>query len=471
MLPAIFYLPDKQGNLQPVLDFKYQDFVDLYRLKNQLDERDQPPRYSLQRMSVTGTAGPDRAELAVQLQVLVRGDDWVRVPLRLDQGLLRGEVRYRGPGEQSMQLESESEGYVCWIRGPANSQHELTLPLLVPLRAVGDESQLKLCLPRATASELKLTVPGRGIVAKVSDGATLLPPVERKQKGGKATDSTELIAIGPGGDFQLSWHKSGPNSTASPAVLESVGSLFVRLDGRSIASEATLTLRSYGAAFDRFVVRLPPGSELSAGTGSAPGYVITPVDAKTPPAGSSRLVEVRWSKKTSGPVDVRLNCSRLYDPTTDQAWCELAGFEVIGAKRQWGSIAVAAGSEWQVLWGPNSDSHQVDQIPELLRHGDVVASFEYATPSFSLTARLAPRKSRVSVDPKYVLLVDRDQVRLEGTLTYRVRVRQGLVAASSHAGLGVGRDRPRQSRGRRRRQRGSCGRGDDSFVAALFGGF
>lgn len=34
--PSIFYLPDKQGNLQPVLDFQYQDFVDLYKLKNQL---------------------------------------------------------------------------------------------------------------------------------------------------------------------------------------------------------------------------------------------------------------------------------------------------------------------------------------------------------------------------------------------------------------------------------------------------
>ena len=39
-------------------------------------------------------------------------------------------------------------------------------------------------------------------------------------------------------------------------------------------------MRSYGAAFDRFVVRLPPGSELSAGTGSTPGYVVTPVDVE-----------------------------------------------------------------------------------------------------------------------------------------------------------------------------------------------
>ena len=45
--PSIYYLPDKQGNLQPVLDFKYQEFVDLYKLKNQLGGSDRPPRYSL----------------------------------------------------------------------------------------------------------------------------------------------------------------------------------------------------------------------------------------------------------------------------------------------------------------------------------------------------------------------------------------------------------------------------------------
>jgi len=44
--PAVLLLARKQGNLQPVLDFKYQDFVELYKLKNELERRDQPPRYS-----------------------------------------------------------------------------------------------------------------------------------------------------------------------------------------------------------------------------------------------------------------------------------------------------------------------------------------------------------------------------------------------------------------------------------------
>ena len=96
--PAVYYLPDKQGNLQPVLDFKYQDFVELYKLKNQLGRRDEPPRYSVQRITATGSAGEEYAELSIHFQLLVRDDDWVLVPFRLNQGLLHGAATYHESG-------------------------------------------------------------------------------------------------------------------------------------------------------------------------------------------------------------------------------------------------------------------------------------------------------------------------------------------------------------------------------------
>ena len=162
-----------------------------------------------------------------------------------------------------------------------------------------------------------------------------------------------------------------------------------------------------------------------------------------------RRVEVRLPKKTAGPVEVRLACRRDYDPLKSQSWCELAGFEVVGAARQWGTAAVAAGGDWQVLWGTSSDARQTDQLPDSLRKEDVVAGFEYAAQPYSLTARLVPRKTRVSVDPKYVLLVDRDEVRLEGKLTYTIRGAKIADPGRGDSRLGVGRGRPRQSRGRR----------------------
>ena len=408
----MFYLPDKQGNLQPVLDFQYQDFVELYKLKNQLERRDEPPRYSIQRMSAIGTAAADSAELTLQIQTLVHDDNWVRIPLRLDQALLRGATEHRGPGEMFIHFDGNGDGYVCWIRGKAESQHDVTLTFLVPLATIGEEKRLRLFAPRATASELKLTVPMTDAAASVSDGATLLPPVAKK-------DATELTVVGFGGDFQLTWHKPSPRIAETPAVLEAVGAVLVRIDGRSITSDATLSVRSFGAAFDRFTVQLPPDAELTPTSGS--GYTATPIAPNGKADGEPGRVEVRLAKKTAGPIDVRLTCHRPYDPQSDRSLCELAGFDVMGAPRQWGVTAVAADADWQVLWGPGRGVRQVDQLPDPLRRSDVLAGFEYSAQPYSLPARLVPRGTRVSVEPEYVLLVDRDQIRLDGKLTYTVR--------------------------------------------------
>jgi hypothetical protein len=396
--PAIYYLPDQRGNLQPVLDFKYQDFVELYKLKNQLGRGDRPPRYSLQRMLAQGTAGEKFAELAIQFLVLVRDDDWVRVPLGLDQGLLRAAPEYRGPGRLFVQCEGEGVGYVCWIRGKADARHEFTLTMLVPLERAGDETRLRLAAPRTAASEMRLTVPLAKAVAAVSEGAVLVRSAAAK--GG----ATEFNAVGLASDFQLAWHKASPTTADAPAALEAVGAVLVRLDDRRVLTEATLTVRSYSGEFDRFAVRLPPETELQegvAGNGSpsAPkGYVVTPIAGRT----ASPSVEVRLAKKTTGPVEVRLNCRRLYGPVKNPSWCELAGFEVAEAVRQWGTVAVAAGDRWQVAFGPHDETRPADSLPEALRKEDVVAAREYFSQPFSLPVRLTPRSTRVAVEPKHV---------------------------------------------------------------------
>ena len=172
--PSVFYLPDKQGNLQAVLDFNYEDFIELYKLKQRLEGRDVRPRYSIQRMTINGVAGDGNAALTVQFQIMLRDSDWIRVPLRLDQALLREPAQYQGPGEHFVHFEGNGEGYVSWIRGKKEGLHEITLKMLVPLNLIGEETKLKLFTPRSTASELKLKVPQSNAVGTVSEGANLL---------------------------------------------------------------------------------------------------------------------------------------------------------------------------------------------------------------------------------------------------------------------------------------------------------
>jgi hypothetical protein len=276
---------------------------------------------------------------------------------------------------------------------------------------VGEETRLRLSVPRATTSELKLTVPLAKAVGQVVEGPTLVS----KPVNGDA--ATEFDVLGLGGDFEISWRKSANAAAEGQPVLEAVGAISARVDSRLVNTEAVLTVRAFGGLFDHFRVRLPQGAELVAGNPMA--YTVVPSAAKA--AGDAREVEVRLPHKVSGPVEVRLATRQTYEAARAGGWFELAGFEVLEAGRQWGHFAVSVVGDLHVVWGPDKGVRQVDELPEPLQRENLLAGFEYFTQPFSLTARVVPRKTRLSVEPEYVFFVEQDQVRLEAKLRYTVR--------------------------------------------------
>jgi hypothetical protein len=414
----LLYLKDKQGNLQAVPGFSFDDFLEYYKIKYQLEQPQQPPRYSLQRITVVGTVRGQQAELTIRFKIRADDQNWVRIPLRLEQAVLTEPVQHEGSGEQFTHFEENGEGYVSWIRSPAGEQHELTLKVLVGLTAAGEVSRLRLLLPRATTSELKLSVPLADVSAKVSEGATLLRPVADAQ------GHCELTVQGLGGDFELSWRAAGARAAEMPTVLEAEGKILARIDSRNIDTDATLTVRSYGDPFDRFRVRLPQGAELLPGTPSDSGapsdYSVTPVDNPSKTF-DKRLVEVRLAKRSTGPIVIQLGTRRSHEIGPSVEWLELSGFEVVEAARQWGYIAVAITGDWHVVWGPKRGLRQVDEWPESLHYKDVLAGFEYFAHPCSLTARLVARNTHITAEPEYRLSIDPDQARLEATLKYTIR--------------------------------------------------
>ncbi len=418
--PSIYYLKDEHGKLQAVPNFTLKEFEDLFKIKNQLTQGDPPPRFSIQQMLVSGSVNAARqAELTAQFRIYLRDEHWTRIPLRLDQAVLREPAQYQGRGEHLLAFDHEGEGYVVWIHGPPGQTHQLTLKLLVPTTSAGDETRLRLTAPRTTASELRLKVPFAKAVARASEGATL--------QSSRASDGeTELVAAGLNGDFELGWHP--PNVAGSrPAALEASGTIVSRLDGRGVETEAAFSVRSYGEAFDRFHIRLPPETELVPGNPS--GYTLTAVDvggaapAQQAAAGAARphTVEVRLAHRTAGPVDIHFSTKRAVETTRGGRSLELAGFEVPEAARQGGTITVSVAGDWQVVWGASRGVRQVEPTPEALRQKDVVAVYEYFALPSSLTARLVKRRTRINVEPEYIVLVNSDQVKLKAKLRYTVR--------------------------------------------------
>ncbi|HEV3416194.1 MAG TPA: hypothetical protein VG056_05255, partial [Pirellulales bacterium] len=407
--PEVFYIRDKDNRLVPVPGFTYDDFIKYYRLKEQLDRPEVKPRYNLEQMTIAGAATGDRAELAVSLKILLLDSDWVRIPLRINQCALREPAGYKGSGDEFLQYEPNGDGYVCWLRGSPRSEHELTLKFLAPLVSTTGESRLELALPRAAASKFTLRVPTANVAASVSPGDPL-PEIVADGTG------SQLSVLGVGGDFWLAWRAPDQPASRLSSALEVSGQMFIKIDGRSVSSEATLTVRSFGAEFDHFRVRLPPGAQLTGG--QQPGYTLTPLTGQNSP-----LVEVKLDHKTAGPVDIRLLTERAYDVTKGSEILELAGFAVPEAiaHRQWGHLAVAVSGDWQLVWGDRTRVRQVDELPDGLRRKNVVAGFEYFGQPNSLTTRVVPRKTRVSVEPLYTYRVGPERTDLEARFRYAIR--------------------------------------------------
>ncbi len=133
--PKLFYLPDKDGNLQAVPGFTFESFVEAYKLKHRLDQKEQKPRFTVKQLDFDGTAGTDHAELTVKMTIALGDTQWVRVPLRLGAAVLREQPQCEGPADYLVHFEDDREGYVCWLRGDPEKTHILTLKILAPLVA------------------------------------------------------------------------------------------------------------------------------------------------------------------------------------------------------------------------------------------------------------------------------------------------------------------------------------------------
>jgi hypothetical protein len=408
--PEVHYLRDRQGQLVPVPGISYEDFVELFRLKQELDQPPEVPRYSLRELIGEGQAKGDNATIQIQLRLRLNETGWTAVPLDLSQCTLTGPAVYKGDGDYLLHFDSKSNQYILWLNGRPRSDHELSLNVVAPLSANGIETALQLSLPKAAASKLVLDVPGN-VTANSNTTQSVVDVIARDD-----TTST-LSTIGVASNFTLTWSPRDRSSEPLPLLLETTGAILVTIDGRSVRSEIDLTVRSFGREFQEFRVRLPKASVLVGG--QQQGYTLTSVGAAAAP-----MVHVKLNEKTSGPVNIKFATERTYDVSKPDELLELAGFEVVEAPshRQGGQIGVLVSGDWQVIWeNPRVRVRQIDQpSPQLDRRG-LLAAFEYVGRQCSLPVRVAPRRTHVAVEPEYVYHVDHYETRLEARLKYSIR--------------------------------------------------
>jgi len=404
--PPIYYVRDPNGRLVPLLGFSYADLMDFFRQKHPRQAA-QASGYSLEQLVITGNLQGDKAELTAKYKIRLESAWPAEILLAGGGATLSEPAEYEGSGEQSVEFNADAGSYTARLKGPAGSEHQIILKLLVPVKTLAGQSHLELTVPTAAASQLALHASDGNLELVEHKGAAT---AEMKAAAG----GTEIDAWGLGGSLSFEWKNS---ATAGKApVLESVGEILAKIDSRSVQFDAALTVRSFNSQFDHFQVKLPTGTQF-VGTGAADaGYTLTPVGS------SGAIVDVKLNQRTSGPVEVKLQAERAYDVTSNSA-LELAGFQLFEAPphRQWGHIAVAVVGDWQPIWGERTRVRQIVDLPDRLKRPGVVAGFEYFGQPASLRVRVAERKTRVAVDPEYIYFFDGRQIRLEAQLKYTIR--------------------------------------------------
>ena len=112
-LPSMIYLPDEKGTLRPVPGFDLEELIELYKVKNRLEEQNRPPAYSITEIRFDGTADGTCADLSGEFTIAIHSAGWVRVPLRLADSMLAETAKYDGPGDHVIKVAPTRAATKC----------------------------------------------------------------------------------------------------------------------------------------------------------------------------------------------------------------------------------------------------------------------------------------------------------------------------------------------------------------------
>ncbi len=411
---SIYYLPNKLGELVPVpVNATVEGYVE-YVKNLAAAKRDEAPAATVSSIELTGDADDERATLNVRLVVRLRQpNEWVQVPLQLNQAVLTKPHKYTGDGQEIPDKKDPDRGHVWWFRGAG--PHQLDLSLSVPIRRQLPTRRLQLSLPASPVAKLKLAVPHRAITASAGDTLKAIEqtPLEITPLEG---DRTQLEAFGLGRLIDLSWQ---PTPEASPAgsSLEANTTILAQVDTGAVLLDVDQRVQALQGTFDSFAVLLPPGAEIQKIEGEDYRDREHRPDATQP----TRAV-VRLTKATSGPVRLRWTVTL---PGAERNRLQLAGFVVEGARKQSGEIGLAPHEGLRLSSAQQKKDANVLRINagELrAKPGSVQATqaYRFLTQPFHLSVGVEPIEAYYLVEPRLLLSAAVHQLSLDVALQYQV---------------------------------------------------
>ena len=438
------------------------------------DERAEQTSYSIQKINAFGDVAQGVARLEVDFTVQTFGDELVRVPLGLQEGVyipatngdgpaspkLKDGFAFEGPegSECELDVDPATGAYLALVRPPVDDsasrrrarQYKLTLQLCFAVETLGiDEQRLVATFPASVNSQLLLTVPLQDAKFKSVKGAIqgAATPMD------ESTTKLTLHGLGRGAETtDVVWRK-GKSTAEQNVVVYQVedATIDVRLDARETVCEATLPVRVFGGETNAFKVRLPARASLvkdevfatdadgaafeirdlvltgDASTSGVPAP--TNADASAAPADAERsqTLEIKLAQKTNSAIlkiktrtPAPENASNVDGglPDVETGVREISGFELDGAQKQRGRVKISKteGLDFNVapLFGARVDVENAASLEE----GEEL--YLFSAQPFALSAQPFVRRVVVNVKPEYQVVVGEKEATLRAKFQYSI---------------------------------------------------
>lgn len=410
--PSVIYMRSEDGKLIQVIGMTTDDFDRLDRLDRRLKAPDQLDGFTLDGLEISAKeSGQAQLLVTAIASVTVHQDTWVRIPLRMHELALTTNPLHQG-GEEFF-LQGEKTGYYWWIQGEPGKRYTLTLEGVVQLGTLGDETFLSWSLPHPTQSSLMMNFVPSGPQVSLSSGGQLVTTRDDENA------VTPVRVVGLGGVLSMSWRpESFPAAERKPIVeVESLTNVTIDGPGSAIC-EISLNIRPLGDRAKVVHIRLPVGSVVtSAEDGPGHTVMVETIAYAQPEFPDGQIVTVKLSPDGPESVDVRLVTVSTSARADANEWLEVGGMEVLEAVRHSGEVLIAADGDWAVTW--ETDARRIGQSIDA--RADWIASFEFYRQPTALRLKIENKRSRVQVEPVYVMRVESDSVQLDCLLSYRVR--------------------------------------------------
>lgn len=403
---SFIYLPNEQGRIVPVpLNAKLREFLEWRDSQTETPE-DRLPEYSIDRLTLTGSANERLVNAEAVLAIRVRKKTGsVTVPLQFNEAILK-EISHTGDGDYAFSGLKNTTGYEFKISGAGT--HEIRLKLSVPITRTLASFRLQLTLPPTAVGSLELDVGLRD--------ATFKAPARTAFEITPGGDRTAITLFGLTENLDLTWQPAPASRDARP-VLQSNTSIETRMTNENVLLTASQKVSAVSGNFQQLEVRLPKGYGLERVKDKE-----DLLETYSAIEGRSGWYRLQLLSPTSDPITLEWTLSRsIPEPATA---LKIDGFELGGDVRtQSGEVRISELPGYRLQERDLGSLFRTDVLPPFSR------AFEFYRQPFHLTLELQKIQPLYSLEPRFELQVERESLTWLADL--ELSVQRGAVSRIS----------------------------------------